>query len=104
MIAPEQFLQNGCPERCGCAHRERVAHWSSIEIACPNSDRVFFVEANSPRIAETAAGSGLCRYTLFERERRAEPKTFLARVVIAQNISDNRRRLSRGDARERPML
>ena len=69
MIAPEQFLHNGCPERCGRPHGKRVAHWSSIEIARPNGDGVFFVEANSPRVPEAAAGSGLCRHAFFEGER-----------------------------------
>src|SRR6266404_8430615 len=101
MIASEQLLHNGCPERCGRPDGKRVAHWSSIEISRPNGDRVFFVEANSPRVPEAAAGSGLCRHAFFEGERRTQPETFLTRVVIAQNIGDNRCRLSRGDARER---
>ena len=104
MIAPEQFLHNGCPERCGRPHGKRVAHWSSIEIARPNCDRVFFVEANSPRVPEAAAGSGLCRHAFFEGERRTQPETFLARVVIAQNISDDCGRFSGCDARKRLML
>src|SRR5262249_53930588 len=104
MIVPEQFLHDSCPKRCGCSDSERVAHWSSIEIACPNSDGVFFVEANSPSVAETAAGSSLCRYALFEGEGRTQPKTFLTRIVIAQNIGDNRCRFSRGNSRDRPMF
>src|SRR5262249_38636296 len=87
---PQEFLHNRRPEGCRSPDSKRVADWSSIEIACPNGDGVFFIEANSPRVAKAAAGSGLCRYTLFEGQWRTKPKTFLARVVVAQNISDNR--------------
>src|SRR5258708_38057991 len=52
MIAPEQFLHHRCPKRCGCPHRKRVAHWSSIEISGPNGDGVFFVVANCPSVPE----------------------------------------------------
>src|SRR5258707_9501837 len=69
VIAPEQFLHNGRPEWRGRPDGKRVAHWSSIEIAGPNGDGVFFVETNSPCVAETAAGSGFCRNAFFEGER-----------------------------------
>ena len=69
MIASEQFLHDSCPERCGCPYGKRVAHWSPIEIARPNGDRVFLIEANSPRVSKAAAGSGLCGNALFEGER-----------------------------------
>src|SRR5262249_56542239 len=69
VIAPEQFLHNRRPERCGRPHGKGVAHWSSIEIASPNGDGEFFVEANSPGAAEAAAGSGLCSHALFEGQR-----------------------------------
>src|SRR4029453_15556319 len=37
MIAPEQFLHNGCPERCSCPDGNRVAHWCPLEIASPTA-------------------------------------------------------------------
>src|SRR4029077_14068040 len=60
-IAPEQFLHNGRPEWRGRPDGKRIAHWSSVEIACPNGDGVLFVVTNSPGVAEPAACSGFCR-------------------------------------------
>src|ERR1051326_4696745 len=98
MIAPEQFLHNGRPEGRSCADRERVAHWASIEISCPNRDRMFFIESNRPGVTEAAAGSGLCRDALLQGEWRIETKTLQSRIVITQNIGDNCDRLRRGNA------
>ena len=104
MITPEQFLHDCCPERCGRLHGKRVTHWSSIEIACPNGDCMFFVEANSPGVPEVAAGSGLGGNALLEGKRRMRAKTFLSRIVIAQNIGDDCRCLFRSDAADRLMF
>ena len=104
VIMREQFLHDRRPERRCCAHSERVAHRSSIEVSRPNGDRVFPVKPHCPGVAKTAACSSLRRDALLEGERRMQSETFLSRLIVAQNVCNDRCRFFRGDAGDRLMF